>query len=143
MGEQTRKLLEECGKGCKMAIGSIDQIQEHVKDRKLKELISGYRKKHRDLEEESTALLAKEGEGAPPAGLAASAMSWIATNVKLMMDESGSQIAKLLMDGCNMGVQGIAEALNKYREASRESRSLAERLVKVEEQFAKNLKAYL
>ena len=113
MGEQTRKLLEECGKGCKMAIGSIDQIQEHVKDRKLKELISGYRKKHRDLEEESTALLAKEGEGAPPAGLAASAMSWITTNVKLMMDESGSQIAKLLMDGCNMGVQGIAEALNK------------------------------
>ena len=143
MGEQTRKLLEECGKGCKMAIGSIDQIQEHVKDRKLKELISGYRKKHRDLEEESTALLAKEGEGAPPAGLAASAMSWIASNVKLMMDESGSQIAKLLMDGCNMGVQGIAEALNKYREASRESRSLAERLVKVEEQFAKDLKAYL
>ena len=143
MGDQTRKLLEECSYGCKMAIGSIDQIQEHVKDRKLKELISGYRKKHRDLEEESGALLAKEGEGAPPAGLAASAMSWITTNVKLMMDESSSRIAGLLMDGCNMGVQGITEAANRYKEASRESRSVAEKLVKLEEQFAKDLKVYL
>lgn len=143
MGEQTRKLLEECSKGCKMAVGSIDQIQEHIKDRKLQELTSGYKKKHRDLEEEGAALLAKEGEGDPPAGMAASAMSWITTNVKLMMDESSSQIAKLLMDGCNMGVQTITEAANRYKEASRESRALAEKLVKLEEQFSKDLKVYL
>lgn len=143
MGEQTRKLLEECSKGCKMAAESIDQIREHIKDRKMQELVSGYRKKHRDLEREADRLLAEEGEEKPQAGLAVSAMSWITTNVKLLIDESGSQIAKLLMDGCNMGIQGITEAQNRYKEASRESRSLAEKLVKLEEQFSKDLKVYL
>ena len=142
MGEQTRKLLEECSKGCKMAAESIDQIREHIKDRKMQELVSGYRKKHRDLEREADRLLAEEGEEEPQAGLAVSAMSWITTNVKLLIDESGSQIAKLLMDGCNMGIQGITEAQNRYKEASRESRSLAEKLVKLEEQFSKDLKVY-
>jgi len=47
------------------------------------------------------------------------------------------------MDGCNMGIQGITEAQNRYKEASRESRSLAEKLVKLEEQFSKDLKVYL
>ena len=143
MGEQTRKLLEECGKGCQMATGSIDQIREHIKDQKMQELVSGYRKKHRDLEREAARLLAEEGEEEPQAGLAASAMSWITTNVKLLADESSSQIAKLLMDGCNMGVQGITEAVNRYTQASRESRSLAEKLVKLEERFSKDLKVYL
>ena len=143
MGEQTRKLLEECSKGCKMAAESIDQIREHIKDRKMQELVSGYRKKHRDLEREADRHLAEEGEEEPQAGLAVSAMSWITTNVKLLIDESGSQIAKLRMDGCNMGIQGITEAQNRYKEASRESRSLAEKLVKLEEQFSKDLKVYL
>ena len=143
MGEQTRKLLEECSKGCKMAAESIDQIREHIKDRKMQELVSGYRKKRRDLEREADRLLAEEGEEEPQAGLAVSAMSWITTNVKLLIDESGSQIAKLLMDGCNMGIQGVTEAQNRYKEASRESRSLAEKLVKLEEQFSKDLKVYL
>jgi len=65
MGEQTRKLLEECSKGCKMAAESIDQIREHIKDRKMQELVSGYRKKHRDLEREADRLLAEEGEEEP------------------------------------------------------------------------------
>ena len=143
MGEQTRKLLEECSKGCKMAIGSIDQIQEHVKDRKLKELISGYRKKHRDLEEESGALLAKEGEGPPPAGLAASAMSWITTNVKLMMDESSSRIAGLLMDGCNMGVKSLNKYLNKYKAADERSKDITKRLINIEQDLALNVRQFL
>ena len=143
MGEQTRKLLEECSKGCKMAAESIDQIREHIKDRKMQELVSGYRKKHRDLEREADRLLAEEGEEEPQAGLAVSAMSWITTNVKLLIDESGSQIAKLLMDGCNMGIQSISEHRNQYKHASRESMDLANELVGIEGDFMWELKYFL
>ena len=123
MGEQTRKLLEECSKGCKMAAESIDQIREHIKDRKMQELVSGYRKKHRDLEREADRLLAEEGEEEPQAGLAVSAMSWITTNVKLLIDESGSQIAKLLIDGCNMGIKTLGEKANELKEADKKALS--------------------
>lgn len=143
MDEQTRKLLEECSKGCKMAVGSIDQIQEHIQDETLRKLVSNYKKKHRELEEEAAGLLAKAGKADPDASVMASAMSWLTTNVKLLIDETNSQAAKLLMDGCHMGIQSIAEACHRYREASSRSRNLADKLIKTEEEFAAELKAYL
>lgn len=143
MGEHTKRLLEECSKGCQMAVESIEQLQNHISDRKMQELAERYRQKHAELERETASLLAKEGAPEPPAGMVASAMSRITSGVRLMMDESAGQVAKLLMDGCNMGVQTITEAANRYTEASRESRALAEKLVKTEEQFSKELKTYL
>lgn len=139
----TQKLLEECSQGCKMAINSINQIQEHIEDDRLSDVVSRYKKKHRELEEEAAELLEAEGKAEPPVKAAASAMSWITTNVKLMMDEGSGQIAKLLMDGCNMGVQSITENLHKCKEASRESKALAQKLVKLEEDMMKDIKTFL
>ena len=33
-----------------------------------------------------------------------------------MIHDDSSQIAKLLMDGCNMGIQSIGKFLNEYEE---------------------------
>ena len=40
MDEQTRKLLEECTVGCRMAVESFEQIKEYVKDTEFKKLIN-------------------------------------------------------------------------------------------------------
>ena len=45
-----------------------------------------------------------------------------------------------LIDGCNMGVQGITENIHKYKEASKESKSLAQKLVKLEEDMMKDMR---
>ena len=34
MNEDTRKLLEECNSGCKMALGSMKQVKEYIQDEK-------------------------------------------------------------------------------------------------------------
>ena len=47
--EQTRKLLEECSVGCRMAVESFEQIKEYVKDTEFKKLINEYTEKHRAL----------------------------------------------------------------------------------------------
>lgn len=143
MEECTEKLLEECSQGCKMAINSMNQIQEHIENDRLCDVVSRYKKKHRELEKEAAELLEAQGKAEPPVKAAASAVSWITTNVKLMMDEGSGQIAKLLMDGCNMGIQGITENLHKYKEASRESKALAQKLVKLEEDIMKDIKDFL
>ena len=63
--------------------------------------------------------------------------------MKLMLHDDSSQIAKLLMDGCNMGIQSIGKFLNEYEEASSESRSLAKKLLHMDEQLMKELKPFL
>lgn len=143
MNADTRHLLQECESGCKMAVDSIDQIQEYVSDEKLTDMIEKYREKHVRLERECHELLIREQENGKAPNPAAKAVSWLGTEVKLMLDSDASKIAELLADGCNMGIQSISGFENQYPEASGESRRIADRLIKAEEDFSKALREFM
>ena len=59
------------------------------------------------------------------------------------MKNSDSQIAKVLMDGCNMGIQSLSEYRNEYTGASEEAKKIAEKLISLEEDFMSGLKKFL
>ncbi|MCI9051571.1 MAG: hypothetical protein HFI05_06520 [Lachnospiraceae bacterium] len=143
MNEDTRKLLEECNSGCKMALGSMKQVKEYIQDEKLKKIVESYKQKHEQLEIESSNLLKGAGNSEKEPGVMASMFSWFTTEMKLMIEDDGHQIAKLMMDGCNMGIQSISEYQNKYKEASKEATELAKKLVKTEENFMQEMKQFL
>ena len=65
------------------------------------------------------------------------------TDIKLLVNKDDSQVAKLAMDGCNMGIQSLSEFINKYEDASSESIAIAKKIVKAEEQFMQELKEFL
>lgn len=139
----TKKLLEECNSGCKMGINSMKQVSDYIKDDKLKDLVNEYIRKHQDLEKETSRLLQQSGEEEKDPGPVAAAFSKVTTEVKLMIKDDSSQIAKLLTDGSNMGIQSISKAVNQYCHASTDSIALAKRLVKAEERFMKDLQPFL
>lgn len=143
MNEESIELLRECNSGCKMAISSMDQIMEFVSDTELAKLIDKCKEAHHRLEDESSRQLADANTDEKEPGLVASAFSWITTEVKMLMKECDSKVAKIMMDGCNMGIQSIGEKLNEWKNASEESQSLAKRMISEEEHFMKELKAYL
>lgn len=143
MASETVELLKECDSGCKMAMNSMDQIMEYVKNSGQADIIQSYEEKHRDLEKRIREQLMLNGETEENPGLMASAMSWITTEMKMTLHNNGSQVAKIMMDGCNMGIQSVTEYINKYKSASKESIQLANDLVKVEEDFMKEMKTFL
>ena len=143
MEEDTRKLLEECNSGCKMAVSSMEQIQDYVTNKELDQVIAKSKENHQKLEAESTKMLKELGEEQKEPGMMVTAFSWFTTEVKMLMKDDNAQIAKIMMNGCNMGIQSISETMNKYDKASKESKALAEKLVKEEENFMKELKGYL
>lgn len=67
----------------------------------------------------------------------------LSTEMKMMFKDDNNQIAKIMMNGCNMGIQSISEDINKYSNASSESVSLAKKLVKAEENFMRDLERFL
>ena len=73
----------------------------------------------------------------------ASAMSWITTEAKLLIKDDAKQIAKIIMDGCNMGIQSVAQYLNKDENASPESIHLAKRLIKTEEDLMGEMQQFM
>lgn len=143
MDDQTKQLLKECSSGCKMAINSFNQMRDFIADEKLKYVIDHYDKKHKELEEETAKMLQKYGDEEKEPGMVATMFSRVMTDLKLMVNKDDTQVAKLAMDGCNMGIQSLSEFINKYHYASSESVSLAKKIVKTEEQLMKELKEFL
>lgn len=143
MNEDTMKLLQECNSGCKMAVTSMDHALEYTRDDDLKTLLHLYKEKHERLKIESENMLKEAGcEGKEP-GMMASAFAWITEETKMMLDDDNNQIAKLMMDGSNMGIQSITEYRHKYHEADEKAQTIAKKLVRVEEEFLQELKRFL
>ena len=63
-------------------------------------------------------------------------MSWLKTNMTLGMHDSDHTIADLMTDGCNMGVKSLSRYLNEYAAADEQSKDLAKRLIRAEQQLA-------
>lgn len=143
MDEQTRKLLEECSSGCKMAVNSLDQITGYIKDSDLKKLVENYISRHKDLEAEAVKALQNSGNDAKDPGALSSVFAWFTTEMKLTFNDDNTRIAKLLMDGCNMGIQTLGERMNTLNQADSSALALARKIIKAEQDLMKELQAYL
>lgn len=139
----TIKLLRECDAGIKMGVASIDDVLEYVRDEKFKKLLADCKDKHDKLKEEILKLLEEyHDDGKEPSAMAKS-MSWMKTNVKLVMKESDETIADLMTDGCNMGVKSLHKYLNQYQAAEEKAKDITKRLINLEEKLAVDIRCFL
>lgn len=143
MDANTVELLKECSSGCQMGMESVKKMREYAKDSKLDELLEAYGEKHRGLEGRISNLLSQYGEEEKAPAKMAEVMSKMDMSVKMFMHPEDSQVAKLMMDGCNMGIQSVSEYVNKYPDASKESQDIAKDLIKIEEDFMKEMKEFV
>ena len=141
--QDTIRLLRECDAGIKMGVESINEVLEYVQHDKLRECLSDCKNKHSKLVDEIQTLLNKyHDEGKEPSPMA-KGMSWMKTNVKLVINESDETIADLMTDGCNMGVKSLSKYLNQYKAADEKSKDITKRLIKLEEKLTEDMRAYL
>ncbi len=141
--QDTIKLLRECDAGVKMGTSSIDDVLPFVHNAKLKEYLSDCKSQHNKLDTEIQQELERfKDEGKEPNPIAKS-MSWMKTNVKLVIKESDHTIADLITDGCNMGVKSLNKYLNKYKAADERSKDITKRLINLEEKLAVDIRDFL
>lgn len=143
MNNDTAMLLKECNSGCKMAIASIDQIVNYTDDKKLIFLLNDYKDEHASIMKRSKQRLKEAGMEDEKPNPMASAFSYLSTQFKMTMKNDHTQLAKIMMDGCNMGIQSIGEDIKKYSTADSESKTLARELIRSEEEFGKKMEQYL
>ena len=106
-------------------------------------MLKNYIHKHEEYGEELHALLSANNAPVEEPKTSAKTMAKMVTGVKLFADHSASQIANLMIDGCNMGVKAISKYQNQYRNADRESIEISEELVKIEQHMANGLRRFL
>ena len=141
--QDTIRLLRECDAGVKMGVSSIDEVLDYVKSDTLKQLLSECKSAHKQLELEIQENLNRFGDDGKEPNPIAKGMSWMKTNMKLIMHESDHTIADLITDGCDMGVKSLSKYLNQYKAADEKSKDITKRLIKLEAQLTEDIRQYL
>lgn len=143
VNQDTLHLLRECSAGTKMAVSSIDEVTDHITNTSLRSLLAKSRQAHETLGGEIHQLLTQHHTAEKEPAVMAKSMSWLKTNMTMIMDESDAAIAGLMTDGCNMGVKSLYQYLNQYADADSASKTLCRRLAEEEEGLSQKLRAYL
>ncbi len=140
----TIKLLKECDAGSKMAVSSIDDVVEKIRDSSMKSLLQESKEHHEKLGNELHSLLNEHGKSEKDPNPMAKGMSWMKTNVMMTVgDDSDATAADLITDGCNMGIKSLYRYLNQYKEADHTSKDICNRLISIEQELRKGLRDYL
>lgn len=143
MNGDSLTLLKETSSGCQMGIDSMEQVAEFVEDIKLLKVLDNYKRKHQDIMTEIRDLLETDGKEPEKPGKLASMMSWVTTEMKLSIENDNTQVSKVLMDGCNMGIQTLTEKMHQLKNAEKESVKITESLIELEKEFHQELQRFL
>ncbi|MBR2950055.1 MAG: hypothetical protein IKC46_09340 [Lachnospiraceae bacterium] len=139
----TIKLLRECDAGIKMGVASIDDVIEYVNDENFRQVLAKSKEDHNKLKAELQTLLEQYHDDGKEPNPIAQGMSWLKTNVKLMMKESDKTIADLMTDGCDMGVKSLRKYLNQYQAAEEKAKDITKKLINLEEKLSQDIRMYL
>lgn len=139
----TIRLLRECDAGIKMGVDAIDEVLDYVNNETFKKLLTDCKDEHDKLKDKIQTLLDEYHDDGKNPNPMAKSMSWIKTNVKMIMNESDETIADLMTDGCNMGVKSLNKYLNQYKAADEKTKDITKRLINLEEKLAVDIRQYL
>ena len=141
--QDTIRLLRECDAGVRMGIASIEDVEKHAKGEDMKKILSDCKEAHEALAEDLEKALSRFGDEGKNPNPIAKGMSWMKTELKLTMCEKDSTIADLMVDGCNMGIKSLSRYLNEYKAADEDAKTIAKRLIALEDALAQDLRMHL
>ncbi len=139
----TLELLRECDAGTKTAMNSIREVLGNINSAALRKALTDSLNKHEYIKNEIDAILCRMSEEGKEPNPMARMMSWMKINIKLLENPDDKTVAKLMFDGCNMGIQQVSSYLNDFTKADSRSREIAERLIATEDELAGALREYL
>lgn len=139
----TVKILRECDSGVKMSVDSLHDAADRADNEELRDMLRGSIAEHEQIGREIREMLDEKHAPGKEPGVIASAMSKMKINAKMMIDNGDETTARLMYDGCTMGVEKLSEYVNMYPHAEPKAKNAAEKLIKCEQRLADELRQYL
>ena len=113
--QDTIKLLRECDAGIKMGVSSINEVLDYVHSDVFRKCLTDCRDKNEQLEKEIQSLLDQYHDDGKEPNPMAKGMSWMKTNVRLVINESDKTIADLINGRLQYGVKSLNRYSNQYQ----------------------------
>lgn len=141
----TEGLLQSCHRGAITAVNSLEQVIDQVQNRDMEKRLKRTLVRHRALGEDVGIRLEEMNSTPQDPNPMARAMTWLTTEMRLMTptDDRDHAIATMVINGCNTGVQELSADINRFQQASGDTRDLAAALIKEEQRLMDDLRLYL
>lgn len=141
--EHTVSLLKECDAGVKTAVNSIDEVLDNIKSEKLRRIMNDSRRTHQELGDDIRQSLGRLSSSGKDPSPVARAMSWLKINWKLSEKPSDQTVARLMYDGCAMGIRSLSQYVNQFPNAEPFASDYSKRLIDAEDSLMKDLRDFL
>ena len=142
MNNDTVKLLRECNAGIKMGENAIKKVLPRTTSNELKHTLEVCKNTHAELGDKTHGLLLSMNADTKPPHPVARFMSDMKVRMKLM-EGGDDKIADVMTDGCDMGIKSLHRYLNQYKNADKEAKNIAERLIASEEYLEAQMRDFL
>ena len=136
-------VLDELSKGACMGRDAIHFILDKVEDNNLKEELNTQYQKYKEIFDKICKIYPEYSNKEPHQTNAMNkVMTWYGIEMKIMMDDSTSKIAEILLQGTNMGIIEGRKLLN-HKNTNEDIKSLVKEYVDMQEQAVEKLKTFL
>ncbi|MCI8664731.1 MAG: hypothetical protein HFG69_16065 [Hungatella sp.] len=137
-------MLDFIYQNSQMGVASLNEILPMVEEGKFKESLRSQLKGYKDIHEKAKNHLNKAGYDEKGIHAMQKMMTYLMIDVKMMADSSPSHVAKMLIQGSNMGIIDAQKRIHEYKgEANPEALKLMKHLQEFEEKNVERLKEYL
>lgn len=138
-------VLDEVNKGATMGMEAIEFVEKKVGDENFRETLNKEYAKYKEISNRANDLYAKYPTEKDPheVGAMNKVMTWWGVQMKVMTDQSNSNISELLLNGTNMGIIEGRRLINQNPNINQDIHTLLCDFVKMQEDSAEKLKAFL
>lgn len=137
------KYLNKLYKCAEMGTIGIDSVIDKATKEELIEALQSQRKEYDSLCEQIVSILKKYGCEEEKLGKMAKKSSEMMSEMKMKIDDSDSQIAKMMMEGNNKGIIEVTKIKNEYQGEDEEIKELCDNFLKFLEDNLDEMKKYL
>lgn len=143
MNENEKNVLDELCKGACMGKDAIAFTLEKVNDKALKEELTKQYQDYDSVYKRIKKIYPDYSDDSPhETSTMNKVMTWYGIEIRLLVDESSSKIAELILQGTNMGIIEGRRLLN-HKDTPKDITSLLREYVDMQEKAVENLKKFL
>lgn len=136
-------LLNAIHKNARVGKGTLERVLSSVGELKIREDIERQLKGYNGFMLKSAEMLKNEGKEVKESDTLSNLSVGLGVKMNLMIDDSSSHVAQMVIEGSNMGVVDMTKTLNGDKHFAKPYKELAEGLVQFEENNIQDLKKYL
>lgn len=109
----------------------------------IQKILNKYIEQHTHLQQTAESQLSADGLCQKIRECLLQAFPGLQQKSSLGMNSDNSEIAKVLIDGCSMGIKTLGERANTLCQADKSADSIARRIIKLEEEMIRELEPFL